>query len=648
VENGPLCSVWDLCLFAAATDVEELGRHPLQQDGQGIWRLYLPDIGPGQLYGYRAQGPWRPEAGHRFDPAKLLVDPSAHALCGHYIDDPSLTDRESDSTAFVPKSLVVDPRFDWQGDRPPATPWRETVIYECHVRGMTRLHPDVPEKLRGTYLGLIQEPVLEHLSSLGVTAVELLPVQHSVSEPPLIQNGLSNYFGYNPIAFCAPHPGYASGDAGQQVHEFKTMVRGLHQAGLEVILDMVFNHTAEGDHRGPTLSFRGLDNLLYYRLRDDDRRYYENYSGCGNTVNTGDPRVARWLAECLRHWVEELHVDGFRFDLATTLGRHQPDFDSQSPFFQQLNSDPVLSSAKLIAEPWDLGPEGYQLGRFPTGWAEWNDHYRNDVRSLWRGDRVGARTIASRIGGSADLFARDGRPPEAASINFVTCHDGFTLQDLVSYEHKHNLANGEENRDGHDHNLSRNWGVEGPTDSVAILRHRERAKRNLLATLAFSRGVPMLSHGDELGRTQLGNNNAFCQDNELTWIDWDLDDAKLRFLEFARRVFSFRRLGAAGAWWSSSQAAGTWISASSWGMTAADWGREETLPLGLILGCAPQLHCLLINPADQEHLFSLPRTGELGQWRQLVNTGHETEGALAGQAIRLAPNSLVFLEWLTR
>jgi len=635
----------DLCLFASTADTEELERHPLTRDRQGVWRLYVPDIGPGQLYGYRVRGPWKPEEGHRFDPAKLLVDPCAHALCGDFVDDPSLLGRELDSTPFVAKSVVLDPQFDWQGDRPPATLWRETVIYECHVRGMTRLHPDIPEELRGTYLGLVQEPVLDHLSSLGVTAVELLPVQHFVSEHHLIENGLSNYFGYNPIAFCAPHSAYASGDAGHQVQEFKTMVRGLHRAGLEVILDVVFNHTAEGDHRGPTLCLRGLDNRLYYRLRADDLRYYENYSGCGNTVDTGDPRVARWVVGCLRHWVEEMHVDGFRFDLATTLGRDQQDFDAQGPFFEQLESEPVLSAVKLIAEPWDMGPAGYQLGRFPTGWAEWNDRFRDNVRSFWRGDRGSVRALAARIEGSADVFDPGQRPPRESSLNFVTCHDGFTLQDLVSYEHKHNLANGEGNRDGHNHNLSSNWGVEGPTDSLAILGEREKVKRSLLATLAFSRGVPMLSHGDELGRTQLGNNNAYCQDNELTWIDWDLDDTKLRFLEFVRQVFTLRRQGAAGGWKSSTETVWSWISASGWEMTAADWGRAAPSPLGLMLGDAPELSCLLFNPADEEHLFSLPRTGELGGWRQILNTDRIAERRLRGRSIRLAPNSLVLLEW---
>ena len=638
----------DLCLFATRADIEELGRHSLNRDLQGVWRLYVPDIGPGQLYGYRVRGPWKPEEGHRFDPAKLLIDPCAHALCGDYVDDPSLLGHEQDSTPFVAKSVVVDPRFDWQGDRPPATPWRETVIYECHVRGMTRLHPDLPEELRGTYLGLVQEPVLDHLSSLGVTTVELLPVQHFVSEHHLIENGLSNYFGYNPIAFCAPHSAYALGDAGQQVQEFKAMVRGLHRAGLEVILDVVFNHTAEGDHRGPTLSLRGLDNRLYYRLRADDRRYYENYSGCGNTLDTGDPQVARWVLGCLRHWVEEMHVDGFRFDLATTLGRDQQAFDAQSPFFEQLETDPVLSPVKLIAEPWDMGPAGYQLGRFPTGWAEWNDRFRDDVRSFWRGDHGSTRALAERIEGSADVFDPEQRPLQESSINFVTCHDGFTLHDLVSYEHKHNLANGEGNGDGHNHNLSRNWGVEGPTDSLAILGEREKAKRGLLATLAFSRGVPMLSHGDELGRTQLGNNNAYCQDNELTWIDWDLDDTKLRLLEFVRRVFALRRQGAAGGWKPSTDEVWTWISASGWEMTAADWGRAAPAPLGLLLGDAPELYCLLFNPADQEHLFSLPRTGELDGWRQILNTDGNAELRLTGRSIRLAPNSLLLLEWESR
>jgi isoamylase len=627
----------DLCLFADVADTKEVARHSLTRDRESIWRIHLPDIEPGQLYGYRAHGPWEPARGHRFDPAALLIDPSAHALCGTCTDNPS---------PVTAKSLVVDPYFDWQEDRPPAIPWRETVIYECHVRGLTRRHPEIPEELRGTYLGLAQEPVLEHLSSLGVTAIELLPVQHFLSERHLLESGLSNYFGYNPIAFFAPHPAYASGDAGQQVQEFKTMVQGVHRAGMEVILDVVFNHTAEGDHRGPTLSLKGLDNRLYYRLRTDDLEQYENFSGCGNTLDTGDPRVAGWVVECLRYWVEEMHVDGFRFDLATTLGRYGETLDSRSPFFQQLEEDPALASVKLIAEPWDLGPEGYRLGRFPRGWAEWNDRYRDDLRSFWRGDRGSARALARRMEGSADIFPPARRPAAESSINFVTCHDGFTLQDLVSYEHKHNLANGEENRDGHNHNLSRNWGVEGPTKKPAVLLQRERVKKSLLATLAFSRGTPMLGHGDEMGRTQQGNNNAYCQDNELTWVDWELDDSRLELLEFVRQLFSLRRRLTSGDRKSSAVMSWTWISASGWEMTAADWRRTGPSPLGLLLGDGPELHCLLLNPADQERLFSLPRTGMPGGWHEILNTDRFTERSLPGRSIRLAPSSVLLLAWI--
>ena len=551
-----------LCFFDRPRAFSPVARVDLRRVAESdLWET-VQAVGPGQLYGYQVDGPHRPRQGHRFNAAKLLVDPWARAITGEPRPDAALfgfqpgtwpaedwrqhssdlSFNSAESLAAMPKSVVVDPAFDWQGDQPPRTPWAETVIYECHVRGMTRLHPEVEGRLRGTYLGLAEPPVIEHLLGLGVTAVELLPIHQIAREPHLMIKGLANYWGYSTLGFFAPHAGYATGHRGEQVIEFKQMVRKLHRAGLEVVLDVVYNHTAEGDRLGPTLSLRGLDNRAYYRLRRHNLRHYVDETGCGNSLDFDQPETRELVLDSLRYWVEEMHVDGFRFDLGAALGRRkaadgQETFDPEAELFRAIAADPVLCDVKLIAEPWDVGPDGYQLGRFPPAWAEWNDRYRDAIRRFWRGDGS-AGELATRLAGSRDIFAESG---DRRSINFVTCHDGFTLCDLVSYGRKHNLANREGDRDGSDHNLSRNWGREGPSDEPGIRAARSRARRNLIATLLLSRGIPMLLYGDELGRTQQGNNNAYCQDNEISWVDWTLDDAQREFLNFVRRLIALRR-----------------------------------------------------------------------------------------------------------
>jgi glycogen operon protein len=542
----------ELCLFGAEGN-RETARLGMTERTDQVWHLYLPEARPGQRYGYRVHGPWDPNNGHRFNPAKLLLDPYAKAIdgtvrwsdalfgyeIGHAELDLARDDR--DSAGGVPKSVVVETAFTWGDDRPLRTPWNETIIYEVHVKGITARHPDVPQHLRGTYAGLASPAVLDHLRSLGITAVELLPVHQFVDDKTLVDRGLSNYWGYNSIGFFAPDPRYASdGRLGQQVNEFKTMVKLLHQAGLEVILDVVYNHTAEGNQLGPTLAFRGIDNAAYYRLSGEYRRYYEDYTGCGNTLNMTHPRTLQLIMDSLRYWIQEMHVDGFRFDLASALARELNDVDRLGAFFDIIHQDPVISQVKLIAEPWDLGEGGYQVGNFPVLWAEWNGMYRDTVRAAWKGDEGQAGALAYRLTGSSDLYGRGGRRPYA-SVNFVTAHDGFTLNDLVSYDDKHNEANGEDNRDGSDHNLSWNHGVEGPTDDPAIAALRERQKRNFLATLMISQGVPMLAGGDEIGRTQKGNNNAYCQDTELSWYDWRLGRPERELLEFTRFVIGLRK-----------------------------------------------------------------------------------------------------------
>jgi len=532
----------ELCLFASdAAKPEE--RIPLPVRTGDVWHGYLPGAGPGLEYGLRAHGPWDPARGARFDPAKLLVDPYARALCGEARFDECLSAAPGglDTAPFVPRGLVVDPAFDWQGDAPPRTPWSRSMLYECHVKGMTALHPLVPEVERGRYLGLAAPAVVEHLQRLGVTAVSLLPVQHSCVDAHLGRLGLVNYWGYGTVGFFAPDARFASGDRGEQVYEFKEMVRRLHAAGIEVLLDVVYNHTPETDLRGATWFLRGLDNATYYRADPVRPGQYEDFTGCGNTLDGREPRVRKLVLDSLRYWVAEMHVDGFRFDLAPALARGADGaFDPSAPFFEIIAQDPVLAPVKLIAEPWDLGP-GYDCsGAFPHGFAEWNGRFRDASRRFWRGDPGERANLSKRLAGSEELFAWNGRAPQA-SINFVTCHDGFTLRDLVSYARKHNEANRENNRDGRDHEHQWNCGVEGESEDLDVCRLRERAKRNLIGTLAFAQGVPMLSHGDELGRTQRGNNNAYCHDSELTWVDWEIDDEARDLLAFCQRAFELRR-----------------------------------------------------------------------------------------------------------
>ncbi len=538
----------ELCLFDA-TGRREVQRIELVERTDQVWHCYLPEARPGMLYGYRVYGPYRPESGLRFNPHKLLLDPYARNIVGslrwhdalfgytigHKRGDLSFDRR--DSAAAMPKCKIVEPAFSWGDDRPPNTPWHETVIYELHVRGFTMQHPDVPPHLRGTYAGLATAPVIDYLKRLGVTAIELLPVHTFVDDRRLTQQGMRNYWGYNTIGYFAPDARYS---ASGKINEFKTMVKALHSAGLEVILDVVYNHTAEGNELGPTLCFRGIDNSSYYRLNPDAPRSYLDFTGCGNTLNMQHPRVLQLLMDSLRYWVAEMHVDGFRFDLASALARELHEVNHLGAFFEMLRHDPVLARVKLIAEPWDLGEGGYQVGNFPPGWAEWNDRYRDTMRAYWRGDEGLIGEFARRLTGSSDLYGTNGRLPQA-SINFITAHDGFTLHDLVSYNAKHNEANLEENRDGSDNNLSWNGGTEGPTDDAAINALRARQARNLLATLLLSQGVPMLLAGDEIGRTQQGNNNAYCQDNPLSWVDWSLSEGQNTLLKFVRKMVQLRR-----------------------------------------------------------------------------------------------------------
>jgi isoamylase len=537
----------ELCLF---DDAGTETRLRLPEVTAFVHHGYVPGIQPGQRYGFRVHGPWAPELGIRCNPAKLLIDPYAKSVEGgvdwdesvftfRFDDGPDGPSTDTDSGAYVPKSIVISPYFDWADDRHPRTPWSETVVYETHVKGLTRTHPDVPEGLRGTYLGLASQPVIDHLTQLGVTAVELMPVHQFVHDHRLAELGLRNYWGYNSIAYLAPHNEYAVyGQRGQQVQEFKQMVKTLHRAGIEVILDVVYNHTAEGNDAGPLLSLKGADNSAYYRLSPEDQRRYVDYTGTGNSLNMRHPHVLQLIMDSLRYWVTEMRVDGFRFDLAATLARELHDVDKLSAFFDLIQQDPIVSQVKLIAEPWDVGEGGYQVGNFPPLWSEWNGKYRDEIRDFWRGAEHTIAELGYRFTGSSDLYQSNGRTP-SASINFVTCHDGFTLTDLVSYEHKRNDANGEDNRDGTDDNRSWNCGIEGPTEDEAVNAVRRRQRRNLLTTLMLSQGVPMLLGGDELGRTQRGNNNAYCQDDDVSWFDWaDVDDGHL---EFTRRLIALRQ-----------------------------------------------------------------------------------------------------------
>ena len=667
----------ELCLFDRPESSVPSARVPMPGATDHVWHAFLPDVRPGTLYGYRVDGPYEPERGHRFNPAKLLIDPYAKAVSGpiRWSDelfgytvghpDADLSRDARDSAGGMPKCVVVDPAFTWGDDRAPGTPWNRTVVYECHVRGMTMRHPGVPEHLRGTYLGLASDPVVDHLVGLGVTAVELMPVHQFVADRHLVDQGLTNYWGYNSIAFLAPHVGYATAGLGQQVVEFKSMVRTLHRAGLEVILDVVYNHTGEGNRLGPTLSLRGIDNAVYYRLMPDDPRYHLDYTGTGNSLNILHPRTMALIMDSLRYWVADMHVDGFRFDLAPVLVRG---FEAGQPsaFFEIIQQDPVLSKVKLIAEPWDVGPDGYQLGRFPPGWSEWNGAYRDCVRRFWRGDAGLVPELASRLTGSSDIYAPSGRRTYA-SVNFVTCHDGFTLGDLVSFEHQHNEANGEGNRDGAAENYSRNWGVEGFTDSVRVERARDRMKRNFLATLMFSQGVRMLLGGDEIGRTQFGNNNAYCQDNETSWVDWDIGEGGHQMYQFVRELIAIVRnnpilrrrdffTGKAVPGTSTKDV--TWIRADGGEMTPEDWGDHESRTIGmLLLGRAADevdlrgrsargdTLLLLLNAGTRSRSYALPRLEWPGRWEELLNTSRPGPWRrwVRTPAVNLAAHSSVLL-----
>ena len=635
-----------LCLF----DDAGAERHvELVETTAHCWHAYLPEVGPGQRYGYRVHGTWAPERGLRANPAKLLVDPYATALDGsldwgdavfpYRFDDPDGPPSVQDSAPRVPKSVVTSPYFDWAEDRHPRTPWHETVVYEAHVKGLTQTHPDVPPALRGTYAGVGHPAVVEHLRSLGVTALELQPVHQFVSEHHLVERGLTNYWGYNSIAYLAPHNGYASTDqVGGAVQEFKQMVRSLHAAGIEVILDVVYNHTAEGNQLGPMLSLKGLDNAHYYRLSAEDQRYYVDYTGTGNTLNMRSPHVLQLIMDSLRYWVNEMHVDGFRFDLAATLARELHDVDRLSAFFDLIQQDPVINQVKLIAEPWDVGEGGYQVGNFPPLWSEWNGKYRDTVRDFWRGEGETLAELASRFTGSSDLYENTGRRPYA-SVNFVTAHDGFTLNDLVSYDERHNEANGEDNNDGESHNRSWNCGVEGPTDDPDVLTLRHRQRRNLLATLFLSQGVPMLLSGDEIGRTQGGNNNGYCQDNEVSWLDWASVDEDL--LAFTCRLSalrqdhpSFRRR----RWFEGRTVGGRpvdidWYRPDGRKMARADWGAGFARSVGVLLNgdaiAAPSPRgeqvfdddfFVALNASDETLAMRLPRAARSGEWSAVLDT----------------------------
>ncbi|MGH9089483.1 MAG: glycogen debranching protein GlgX [Acidimicrobiales bacterium] len=637
-----------------------------------VWHAYLPSVGPGQRYGYRVHGPWDPAAGLRCNPSKLLLDPYAKAIAGDVDWDQACfgydfgdgdSRNDADSALHVPKGVVHSPYFDWGTDRPPGTPLHESVIYEMHVKGFTVEHPEIPPALRGTYAGLAHPVVVDYLTDLGVTAVELLPVHQFVDDAHLVERGLRNYWGYNSIGYFAPHNGYASSDRGEQVQELKTMVRALHEAGIEVILDVVYNHTAEGNHLGPVLSFKGIDNHAYYRLVPDDPGHYYDTTGTGNSLNVRHPRSLQLIMDSLRYWVIEMHVDGFRFDLAATLARQFHEVDRLSAFFDLIQQDPVVSQVKLIAEPWDVGDGGYQVGNFPPVWSEWNGKFRDTVRDFWRGEPATLPELASRLTGSSDLYQSDMRRP-VASVNFVTAHDGFPLADLVSYDEKHNEANGEDGRDGESHNRSWNCGVEGPTDDPDVLARRRRQQRNLLVTLLLSQGVPMLLGGDEMGRTQGGNNNAYCQDNETSWFDWSHVDEGL--LDFTRELIALRKdhpVFRRRRWFQGRPIRGTvdigWFRPDGEEMDDADWDAGFARSLAVFLNgeaipdrddwgrrISDDWYLLVLNAHDEPIDWTLPGHG-VEHWRVVLDTadGPADDGAVdAGKPLTVAARSAVVLK----
>jgi isoamylase len=666
----------DLCLFADADDANESHRIPIREKTDQVWHCFLPDVRPGQYYGFRVHGPYDPKNGHRFNPAKLLIDPYAKAitgaikwnnsLFGYQVGGPNadLDPSTEDSASGVPKCVVIDNAFTWGDDSHPMTPWNQTVIYETHVKGMTIRNPDVPENLRGTYLGLCSDTMIDYFRKLNVTAVELLPVHQFVVDRHLPEKGLTNYWGYNSIGFFAPDVRYATRGLGNQVYEFKSMVKTFHSAGIEVILDVVYNHTGEGNHLGPTVSLKGIDNTAYYRL-EEDKRFYTDFTGTGNSLNMRHPRTIQLIMDSLRYWVTEMHVDGFRFDLAPVLARELYEVDRLSAFFDIIHQDPTLSTVKLIAEPWDVGPGGYQVGNFPIRWAEWNGKYRDALRHFWRGDPGQVAELASRLAGSSDIYQWSGRSAYA-SINFIVAHDGFTMRDLVSYEQKHNEANGENNQDGHNDNVSRNWGVEGPSDDPQLEDLRFRLMKSMMGALAFSQGVPMISHGDEVGRTQKGNNNAYAQDNEISWVDWNLDDRQRELLGFTRRAFGLRALNPAlrrrHFFDGNEPKAETgkdvmWVRPDGHEMTHDDWRNGDLRVLGMLIsGTATDetderghlLHgdtvLLVANSSDQDIRFQVPKLDAPGVWIEVIDSARAERHVIDEGWVFVDAHALVLLQ----
>ncbi|MGF1460310.1 MAG: glycogen debranching protein GlgX [Leptolyngbyaceae cyanobacterium] len=672
-----------LCLF------DEQGREtqiPLPELSNYVWHGYLPDVGPGQRYAYRVEGPYDPEEGQRFNRNKLLLDPYAKAIAGdvqhgeaifsYPVGDVDNEDRDleisiEDDREMMPFCVVVDTTFDWEGDRLPATPWHETIIYEAHVKGLTKLHPDVPEALQGTYAGVGHPAMVAYLKQLGVTAIELLPVHHFfANQGHLVSAGLRNYWGYDSLGYFAPYSEYgANGRCGEQVREFKEMVKALHREGIEVILDVVYNHTGEGNHYGPTLSYRGIDNQAYYRLVEDLPRYYMDFTGCGNSLNVSHPQVLKLIMDSLRYWVEEMHVDGFRFDLASALARELYEVNSLAAFFDIIHQDPVLSNTKLIAEPWDIGEGGYQVGNFPLLWSEWNGKYRDSMRDFWRRVHCRLGEFAFRLTGSSDLYESNGKRPHA-SVNFITCHDGFTLRDLVSYNEKHNEANGEDNRDGENHNRSWNCGEEGNTDDPIVLQIRARQQRNFLATLLLSQGVPMLLGGDEFGRSQQGNNNTYCQDNELSWLDWNLQPEQKDLLQYTQQLIAFRQAHLVfqrRAWFQGRAIHGSevddigWYNTDGTEVSDTDWQEAEAKAIGVFLNgeeiYSPDRQgnrifddsfLILFNAQGESQTFVMPPALGDRPWQLVLDTKTaegfvEPPQDVVGDAIVVARRSLVML-----
>ncbi|NEP18879.1 MAG: glycogen debranching protein GlgX [Leptolyngbya sp. SIO4C1] len=697
----PLGATWDgqgvnFALFSENADAVELclfdrqgkeTRIRLPEVTNHVWHGYLPGIEPGQRYGYRVHGAYTPRRGHRFNPNKLLIDPYARALdgdiqfgaeiFGYPMDQFNNRDRdlafsETDDAGFVPKGIVVDSNFDWQGDRYPDTPWHKTIIYEVHVKGFTQQHPDIPDSLRGSYAGMGHPAAIDYLKSLGVTAVELLPVHHFNAYPGhLITTGLRNYWGYDSLNYFAPYSGYSSaGSQGAQVQEFKQMVKALHAAGIEVILDVVYNHTGEGNHLGPTLSFRGIDNAAYYRLVENGRRYYMDFTGCGNSMNVRHPQVLKLIMDSLRYWVQEMHVDGFRFDLASALARELFEVDNLAAFFDIIHQDPILSTTKLIAEPWDLGEGGYQVGNFPLLWSEWNGKYRDTMRDFWRDQHCRLGEFAFRVTGSSDLYQANGKLPHA-SINFITAHDGFTLNDLVSYNEKHNEANGEDNRDGESYNRSWNCGAEGETDDPEILALRAQQRRNFLATLFLSQGVPMMLGGDEFGRTQYGNNNTYCQDSLLSWFNWEMRDRNADLLSFTRQLIAFRQQHPTFCrrqWFQGRQIHGSgvidlgWYNPDGTQINDEQWYEGEVKAISIFLNgeeiiatdergqrVIDDSFLLFFNAYSDVQEFVIPEDVEMKEWQVLIDTKEERgfveEGKVyhQDQAVPVAARSLMLL-----